>query len=505
MLAPLLIAGGCALLQRPRLLQASAPQSLRLAASPLAQAPAAAPAPAAAQPPASSGKKGKGRLNIRIDDEWYDLTNWRAAHPAGTHWIDAYNNSDATEVMYAFHSDKVHRIATARPTRAAAHPPRRRRTPQPPPCPPRRRPAPPSGPHPHPHPPVQAISMFKRLPNSRAPPEGIAPPSASTYAFRELRQRLVEEGWFKIHPLGELQKLAPWSAVTAAGVWLARRSGFWSAFAGVVCLAIGNSLAGWLSHDYVHGRQPFAWAMRGFGELIGGMSTTWWSNKHNMHHALTNEVGYDEDIALDPALHLRAPDPRHDTLPWLRQWQHVYWPLPYSILFLYWRFDSIRYVLKDKKWGEAARLAAHWAAFSALVPFRLLLASVWLSGLITATIVTVTHQSEEIFLGDTLRKYDFVEAQFRSTRDAKCNNWFSDVLWGGMQWQLEHHLFPTMPRYRYPALSKVLAQFASENDLTYRVTGEFKIIGDNVALLKKIGQGPQQPGNPNSEPLFKQV
>ena len=74
-----------------------------------------------------------------------------------------------------------------------------------------------------------------------------------------------------------------------------------------------------------------------------------------------------------------------------------------------------------------------------------------------------------------------------------------------MQWQLEHHLFPTMPRYRYPALSKVLAQFASENDLTYRVTGEFKIIGDNVALLKKIGQGPQQPGNPNSEPLFKQV
>lgn len=35
-----------------------------------------------------------GRLNIRIDDEWYDLTNWRMAHPAGTHWIDAYNNSE---------------------------------------------------------------------------------------------------------------------------------------------------------------------------------------------------------------------------------------------------------------------------------------------------------------------------------------------------------------------------------------------------------------------------
>ena len=36
-----------------------------------------------------------------------DLTNWRAAHPAGTHWIDAYDGADATEVMYAFHSDRA--------------------------------------------------------------------------------------------------------------------------------------------------------------------------------------------------------------------------------------------------------------------------------------------------------------------------------------------------------------------------------------------------------------
>merc|ERR1711965_448396 len=46
----------------------------------------------------------KERLNVRIDDEWYDLTGFRAAHPAGSHWIDAYNNQDATEVLYGFHS-----------------------------------------------------------------------------------------------------------------------------------------------------------------------------------------------------------------------------------------------------------------------------------------------------------------------------------------------------------------------------------------------------------------
>lgn len=406
--------------------------------------------------------KKTNRLNIRIDDEWYDLTNWRVAHPAGTHWIDAYNNSDATEVMYGFHSDR-------------------------------------------------AMEMFKRLPKSKDPPK-LRPPTKATYAFRALRQRLVDEGWFKPSVWGETKKLLPWVASLAAGISITRAATSpLRALVGVTLLAVANSLAGWLAHDYVHGRSRFCTIMRGFGEIAGGMSTTWWSNKHNMHHALTNEVGYDEDIALEPALHLWQPDPKND-VPWLRKWQHVYWPLPYSILFLYWRFDSIRYVFKHKKWNEAARLALHWGLFASLIPAHLLFYSIWLSGLITATIVTVTHQSEEIFLGDTLRKYDFVEAQFRSTRDAKCNNPISHILWGGMQWQLEHHLFPTMPRYRYPALSKELLRFSEEQKalgqgegLDYRITGEFKIIADNVALLKKLAHAEPMPGNPSAEPIFKQV
>ncbi len=46
----------------------------------------------------------------------------------------------------------------------------------------------------------------------------------------------------------------------------------------------------------------------------------------------------------------------------------------------------------------------------------------------------------------------FFYAQYRSTRDAVCSNPFSEWLWGGMQYQLEHHLFPAMPRYKYPRL-----------------------------------------------------
>ena len=54
--------------------------------------------------------------------------------------------------------------------------------------------------------------------------------------------------------------------------------------------------------------------------------------QHNVHHARTNEVGIDEDIATDPALFLWAPDPKNDA-PW-RKYQGAYLPLPMSMLFL---------------------------------------------------------------------------------------------------------------------------------------------------------------------------
>ena len=205
------------------------------------------------EPTTAPQKKQREKLHIRIDDEWYDLTNWRAAHPAGAHWIDAYKDSDATEVMHGFHSEK-------------------------------------------------AMGMIRRLPKSKEPPADVPPPVASSYAFREFRQKLEADGWFKPHWRGEVQKLLPWALCLAVARQLSRATHPLAGLGTVVFYAISNTLSGWLSHDYVHGRSPFSMAMRGFGELVGGMSTTWWSMKHNMHHALTNEIGYDEDVALEPAI-----------------------------------------------------------------------------------------------------------------------------------------------------------------------------------------------------------
>ena len=119
--------------------------------------------------------------------------------------------------------------------------------------------------------------------------------------------------------------------------------------------------------------------------------------------------------------------------------------------------------------------------------------AVFASGLISALIVTPTHQSEDLF-----EEYqpDWVTAQFQSTRNAVTTNPFSEWLWGGMQYQLEHHLFPSMPRSKYPLLRERLIKFAEDNKIPggYRETGEFEILKMNWDLYKRVAEADPVPG-----------
>ena len=236
--------------------------------------------------------------------------------------------------------------------------------------------------------------------------------------------------------------------------------------------------------------------MRYFASLTAGMSPTWWSDKHNKHHALTNEVGVDEDISTDPALYVYPPSPNRDSF--LRKFQHLYLPLPLSLLFIIWRVDSAKLCVEDALKGfkrktqlESIFQLIHYTIMATFVPIPVFLGQLLLAGVMTAIIVTVTHQSEEMLYE---HDPDFVNAQFRTTRDVKCSNIFSDWLWGGMQWQLEHHLFPSMPRSKYPALSKVLKEFALENNVEYRVSEEWDMLVTNWETYKKFSSVPAVEG-----------
>jgi fatty acid desaturase len=212
-----------------------------------------------------------------------------------------------------------------------------------------------------------------------------------------------------------------------------------------------------------------------------------------------NEMGVDEDIATDPFLYQWVPAPENDSP--LRKIQHWIFYIPFSFLFALWRVDSLKVAVssvEQKRAGAKEELYAllmHYFVLFNLFPVGVWVPAIFMSGLVSALIVTPTHQSEEMFED---YQPDWVTAQFQSTRNAVTTNPFSEWLWGGMQYQLEHHLFPSMPRNKYPMLRERLRAFAKENNIPggYRETGEFQILKMNWDLYKRVAEAEPVPGAP---------
>ncbi|CAM9959846.1 unnamed protein product, partial [Discosporangium mesarthrocarpum] len=96
-----------------------------------------------------------------------------------------------------------------------------------------------------------------------------------------------------------------------------------------------------------------------------------------------------------------------------------------------------------------------------------------LGGLLSVMIVMTSHTGEDLIVEDD---GSFVETQFKTTRNAILKDPFSRHLWGGMEYQLEHHFFPRMPVYNYKVVAPLLKDFAARNHIEYRISCQWDII-----------------------------
>jgi fatty acid desaturase len=134
----------------------------------------------------------------------------------------------------------------------------------------------------------KARSMWQRLPKSDPATalqleKDVVPDSPTQIAFRELREKLTAEGWWERDMVHEYKLIGIWvSLVIGAAVTAHTIPGLSIIFTG---LAMTN--AGWLGHDYIHGVDKFTDKMRLFAAAAAGLGPTWWSDKHNKHHALS--------------------------------------------------------------------------------------------------------------------------------------------------------------------------------------------------------------------------
>lgn len=209
-----------------------------------------------------------------------------------------------------------------------------------------------------------------------------------------------------------------------------------------------------------------------FSAIILSNSSSWWDFKHNInHHTWCNVPEKDEDIlAMDGAF---APKYKGNKA-WLRSIKYpVFWG---AMFFMYPAFiiQSYNFVIKRKKYGELGLMLLHWPiiwgtmfyilplgdALTVYITLNIVL-SAWLAfGFIT------NHLGCEVFEKDESEDLTWMELQMRTSRSLKGGafvHWF----YGGLNTQIEHHLFPKAPRFNLLKIQNMTRNFAKKHDMKY--------------------------------------
>jgi fatty acid desaturase len=215
---------------------------------------------------------------------------------------------------------------------------------------------------------------------------------------------------------------------------------------------------------------------------------------------MTNEVGADKNLLAANIVWLWPPNQASDR-PW-RRWQHIYIPFISVALFPALRLQSLQFAWRHRAergigTQELAPLMLHYLLLYAACGCSLLrmVAVVALSSVFTTVIALSLHQTEELFFE---RQTDWVSAQLRATRNSRLTNPLSEWIWGGMNYHIEHHLFPTMPSSKYAKLSPLLKQWCEARGIEYRVDDEIDVLRRNFALYKYVAEAPVDASAPDA-------
>jgi len=273
---------------------------------------------------------------------------------------------------------------------------------------------------------------------------------------------------------------------------------------GAVSMGIGFQQLGWLAHDYGH-HQVFAdrkwnrWATYFLGNICQGFSQRWWDDRHNSHHAITNVLDSDPDVDNLPLLAWSLHDVAR-VADWMKPWlkyQQYYFVFPFCpTLRIIWLLQTLFFIKSVDQHPNATyrayatvertTIALHWLWYFTVLYFasnRVLffLISQLLPGFGIAIVVFFNHYACHHFK-DTTEEFDFVELQLRTTRDMNPGV-VTDWICGGLNYQIEHHLFPTAPRHSLSAMVPHVKEFCAAEGLPYEAADFLTGVG---YLLKQL-------------------
>ena len=287
-----------------------------------------------------------------------------------------------------------------------------------------------------------------------------------------------------------------------------------SGLLGFILASIGFNIM----HDACHGSYSRRkWVNNLFGLTMNalGSNAFIWKQKHNIiHHTYTNVDGLDDDIAKSPVIR------QCQTQKWLpmHRVQHLYLPIVYSISSIAWTLltDFMKYFSRKVTGTDLQKMNTgehiiFWASkilclfFYVALPIFIKGASIWLLfyfsmhivfGLTLSIVFQLAHvvehtEFETVEEDPKLIETEWAVHQLKTTSNFAMRNKFISWFVGGLNFQVEHHLFPRISHIHYPALSKIVKKVCEQYQMPYHYFPTMtQAVASHFRFMKQLGRKP---------------
>lgn len=331
--------------------------------------------------------------------------------------------------------------------------------------------------------------------------------------YNQLHRKVVAAGLYKCNYWNYFSEfcrifcLLLWSAIFFKINHL-----FWSAF----CLGWAWHQMTFIVHDaahisITHNYQFDSWIAMTIASFIGGLSSTWWKDNHNVHHLITNDPVHDPDIqhlpffAISTRLFTNVYSTYYKKILYydafakvlIRIQNHMYYPILMFGRFNLYRLSWVHLILGvGPKKGKAAWFRyyellglvtfSYWffylLVYKNISPgwprFEYIMVS-HISAFLVHVQITLSHFA--MSTSDLGVSESFPSRQLRTTMDVDCPEWF-DFFHGGLQFQAIHHLFPRLPRHNLRKAQPYVMEFCEQTGLKYSIYGFVK--GNNKVFTR---------------------
>ncbi len=285
------------------------------------------------------------------------------------------------------------------------------------------------------------------------------------------------------------------------------------------CIAAGIGFS--IMHDANHGSYSTNTKLNDFLGLSAnalGASAYFWKQKHNIiHHTYTNVDGIDDDIAKSPIIR------QCESQKWVpaHKIQHLYLTPIYALSSIFWVFimDFTKYFSRKIYTTDAWKLSTKnhivfWATkVYYITVFMVLPIMVWgfwgwlagyfianaALGIVLSFVFQLAHvventEFETIALDETKHiETAWAQHQVLTTANFAMDNKFISWYVGGLNYQIEHHLFPRVSHVHYPAISKIVQEKCKEFNLPYNYNETFfGAVASHFRVMKNLGKPPAE-------------